>query len=447
MAKRQINPNFRALVNAFIKQKYDESGDTPILIDGKRGYLLGGSSRSGKTYSSIDFIIYCATRHPDKVKVVNIIKETYAEFKTTLYNDFKQRLDDFGLYNPFHHKEEVKTFKIFDVRINFLGADKINKFHGAQSDLLWLNEPLPISQEIFDQAEMRCKQFWWMDFNPSVTTHWIYDKVQKRADVGFLRTTYKDNPFVSVQEKMKILASEPWLPESYDIIDYQVFYKGELVSETNQPPPHPVNVEQGTADEYYWKVYGLGLRGALKGQIYPNVTWITQFPNMGFIYGQDFGFVSDPSVLCKYAKQGQNIYLEPLMYTPTATAGDLEAAYRALKVSKYIPISADSSDRYVSERKGVTKMVSDLYDYGYEISKVSKTKGKTYWISDLKRNRIHIVKNHLYDKILSEQQNYTWKEVNGILINQPIDGHDHFWDSCLYGHMAWEHSQFEGEIS
>jgi hypothetical protein len=36
--------------------------------------------------------------------------------------------------------------------------------------------------------------------------------------------------------------------------------KVEPISKTNQPPPHPT-ITNGTADEDYWKIYGLGLRG------------------------------------------------------------------------------------------------------------------------------------------------------------------------------------------
>lgn len=429
MAKRKINPNFKYLVKCFVEQQYKDEK----LISGKRGALLEGSSRSGKTYSSIDFIILVATRYLE-TGVVNIIKETYAEFKTTLYNDFSKRLDDYGLDNPFHDAKEVKTFNILGLKINFLGADKINKFHGAQCDLLWLNEPLPIAQRIFDQAEMRCKLFWWMDLNPSVTQHWIFEAVQRRSDVGYLRTTYKDNPFISIQEKQKILSYEPWLPGSYDVIDGKLFYQNALIDETNQPPPHPTNVEEGTADEFMWKVYGLGLRGSMKGQIFPLVTWIDKWPaGLGFIYGQDFGFIADPSVTVKYAREGRNIFIEPIAYAPTETSEELVQIYEAHNVSKFVPIIADSSDRYISERKGVTRMVSDLFEAGFEVSKVSKTKGKTYWLLDMKKYRIHIVKNHLYNQVLTEQENYKWKEVNGIFINHPEDGNDHFWDSCFEG--------------
>ena len=414
-----------------------------ITIENNHNYYLDCNGKqilvhnSSKTFSSIDFIILICTRYETKC-VINIVKETYNEFKTTLYNDFSSRLDDYNLYNPFLDAKEIASFKILGSKINFLGADKPSKFHGAQCDYLWFNEPLPISQAIFDQAEMRCKKFWWMDYNPSVTEHWIFNKVILRDDVGYLHTTFKDNPYVSTQEKTKILSYEPWQHNTYEIKDGKVFYKGKLVDDTNQPPPHLDNIEQGTADEFMWKVYGLGLRGAMKGRIYKHITYIKEFPDLAFTYGLDLGFVSDPSVLVKYAREGRNIYLEPLFYKSTETAMELNEILTALKVSKYVPITCDSSDRFVSEKKGTTQMVRELFEMGWEISKVRKTKGVMYWILNMKEYKIHVVKNHLYKYVVKEQENYRFKEVNGIQINQPIAEWCHFFDGSRYAHMSHE---------
>ena len=60
-----------------------------------------------------------------------------------------------------------------------------------------------------------------------------------------------------------------------------------------------------------------------------------------------------------------------------------------------------------------------------------------YWILSMKTKKIHIVKNSLYMDIKKEKENYKFKEINGILINQPIDKYNHFWDAARYGHMAW----------
>lgn len=406
---RIINPNLRFLQQSFIRQRYENE----TLIDGKRGVVLEGSSRSGKTWSGIDFIILACSRYISN-GVVNIVKETYNEFKTTLYNDWRKRLNDFGLNNPFESKQEVQSFKIGSNQVNFLGADKPSKFHGAQSDILWLNEALPIDKSIFDQAEMRCTKFWFMDYNPSVTEHWIFNNVIKRPDVGFLRTTWRDNPFISTQEKQKILSYEPTAE----------------------------NIKNGTADDYMYKVYNQGMRGDPQGLIFKHVNWIDVWPlELPYSYGMDFGFISDPTVIVKYFENATDIFIEYILYEPidSPVALDDWANSSESNFNKMLPIVADSSDRYISEDKGTIQMVRDLANHGWNISKVKKDKSIIYWLGSMKRKRINVVRS---TNAKREFENYKYREINGIIVNEPIDKWNHGIDAARYRHM--ENSKVTG---
>lgn len=434
--------NYKALYNAINSQVWGrDNNNKPILSDGYAGFVLEGSSRSTKTFSSCFIIVYLGlVKHKDDGCTINVYRETYNEFKGTLYEDFKRILEMFQLPNKFNSAEEVKSFRIGKSKITFHGDGK----HGGGCDYAFFNEAMMIKESVFNQVKIRCRKFWWMDYNPSFTQHWVFDKVLKRDDVGFLRTTFKDNQFISATELNEILGYEPWETDSYSVEDGVIMFRGEPVDEYNQPPPHLTNIENGTADEFMWKVYGLGLRGAMKGQILKMVSYVDQFPkDIAPTYGLDFGFTNDPSALVRYGRIGRNIYLELLLYTPTETAIMLDAALTALGISKFDPITADSSDKYVSERKGTTQMVRELYDMGWEISKVSKTKSIMYWLTDMKSYKIHIVNSRLVNKFKSEVENYTFKEVNGILINQPIDGWDHAISSARYAHMSHDINNFE----
>lgn len=429
------SPNYKLLHNAIKEQKwcFDHRGK-PVLESGYAGAVLEGSSRSTKTWSGVDIIIWLCTEVEKSGCTINIYRETYNEFKTTLYDDFRRRLDDYDLDNPFKRSKEIQSFKILNSTIYFLGDGK----HGGGCDYAFFNEVMMINRAVFDQVEMRCRKFWWMDYNPSFTDHWVFDSVIPREDVAFLRTTFRDNPYISPTELNKILGYEPWMPGSYEILPDGVFYNGYPISDDNQPPPHPDNIKRGTADEFMWKVYGLGLRGAMKGVIYQNIRWIDAFPvGLGYTYANDFGFTADPNVLVRYAEDGDDVFIEPLTYRPIETSSDLIEEFNRIGVEPFLPIACDSSDKYTKENHGTIEMVRDLRDGGFpEAYKISKKKGKIFWILSLKKKRIHIVRNMFYKQIKKEQENYKFKEVNGILVNQPIDGYDHFWDSALYGHMS-----------
>jgi phage terminase large subunit len=425
----KTNPNYK-----FLRECY--------LNPDIRGAILEGSSRSGKTWSSVDFIIWICTEVESNC-TINIFRETYTEFKETLYEDFKNRLDDFNLPNPFHHAKEVKSFKIGNNKIAFLGCDKLGKTHGAGADYVFYNEAMHIPRGVFDQSEMRCRKFWWSDYNPSLTEHYIFTSVITRPEVGFLRTTFKDNPYISKPEKQKILSYEPWESGTYEITDNgELLYKGEPLTDKNQPPPHVKNVEQGTADSFMWKVYGLGLRGAMQGVIFPNVEYIDKFPDLAYVYGNDFGFTSDPNTTVKYAQEGNNIYLELLSYQPIETATDLSSYWEAIGIEQYLPITCDSSDKYTGENKGTVEMVKELRQLGWQVKKVKKTKSVMYWLTKMREYKIHIVKNENYRHAKKEAENYRFKEIQGIQINQPIDDFNHFWDAARYAFMSYNVQEY-----
>lgn len=430
--------NYKFLYDAFSKQKFEKGK----LVAGYKGVVLEGSARSRKTRSVVDFICNLGITSRKRL-VVTVIKETYNEFKTTLYNDFNTALDEFGLDNPFSRLKEVNFFKIGKVLVQFIGADQPKKFHGLESDIVYFNEILPLEESVYRAATMRCNLMFICDYNPSVTMHWVFEKVIPREDVGFLRTTFLDNPYLPDGQRIEILGYEPWLPGSYEVRnETDLYYNGSSITETNQPPPHPSNIRNGTADVFYWTVYGLGLRGAMTGVIFNNVVWIgeNERPAWNPIQTIDFGFTNDPSGVTNYWEDEHNIWFEPLIYHPIDNSDDLDAACKAVGMKKTFPLIGDSSDKYTGEGKGTVRMVLDMRSKGWMATKVSKTKSVVYWIGSMKRKKIHIIKNRLYIHAKKEQENYRWKEINGISINQPIDSFNHLWDSARYGHMTYNNN-------
>ncbi len=441
----RTSPNYIFLYDAIESQKwgFDKKGN-PNLLSGHTGCILEGSSRSTKTWAGIFIIIYlCTIKHPEGV-TINIYRETYNEFKTTLYDDFKRILDMFGLDNPFHRAKEISSFRIGRSTIHFLGDGKF----GGGCDYAFFNEVMFIDYEVFKQVKMRCRYFWWMDFNPCYTDHWVFDKVMPRSDVNYLRTTFRCNPFISPNEFNEILGYEPWLPGSYVVGEDDCYYKGEPITEKNQPPPHPVNVEQGTASEFDWKVYGLGLRAGLEGAIFKNIIWIDKFPDIAHIYANDFGFTADSNALGKYAENEKNVYVELLAYHPIETPEELGNELLANNIGEDELIACDSSDKYTGENKGTVEMVKGLWELGWmNAFKVPKTKSVMFWLLSLRKKKLHVVKNKNWKFVKLEREKYRWKEINGIQINQPIDQHNHFFDMARYGHMAWSERELEVDWS
>ena len=380
MSKRLINKNFRALVNAY--------------NSGIRGVVLEGSSRSGKTWAGIDFQLYLASHSSERI-VINNVRETYNSFKTTLFDDYDKRLNQVDLRSPFRNKD-VTSFNLLGNKVNFMGADKVSKFHGMGSDFFFINEALNgIEKGFFDQLEQRCRQFWWLDYNPSASDHWVFD-LEKRPDVLFVKSTFLDNPFISRHEKAKIL--------SYD-------------------PGNPENVRNGTADDYMWKVYGLGLRASPEGLIYPNVKWIDELPEdyEKEFYGVDWGYTIDPTAIVRIRISGRNLYAKLLTYSPIESDDD------CLEVIQKI----DSKGEYWADSENLTR-IAHIRRGGINIFP-AKTKNIKFGIGKVKNFNIYLVRDPAAKK---EAENYKWRMIDGIQLNEPVDKYNHHWDAIRYGAVS-----------
>ena len=356
------------------------------------GVCLEGSSRSGKTVSIIHFLI--AICSVNKGLVINIVRETYNSFKTTLYLDFARFLPDFGIPNNFGYVNDISTFNLMGNKINFLGADKPDKFEGAGCDIFWINEMLDVQKPIFDQLEQRCRRFFIADWNPKTTDHYAFE-LEKRNDVKFFRSTYKDNLlYISAMELKKI--------ESYE--------------------PTPENIAKGTADKYRWSVYGLGERAARHGLVHPDVTWVNEFPadceKIG--YGMDFGFTNSPTAIVRGGNKGNDLYAEVLFYRPTPVIKDIIEACRVL-IPSGSHVTCDSAEPGI---------LSDLRRANINAIPCRKFAGSVkYGIDLINRHRLFFVRNVDFRK---EQENRVWRYVGGVPLNEPEPGNDHALDALSY---------------
>ncbi len=237
--------------------------------------------------------------------------------------------------------------------------------------------------------------------------------MDNRPDVGFLRTTFLDNPYIAEIEKRKILSYEPTHPDDRHL-DFE------------KRRPHPTNIIQGTADDHAWNVMGLGVRSAPEGLIFRNVTWLKEFPKgiekVG--YGIDWGYENDPTCLTKCGivntPKGKHFYGEILHYASTPSFNEVEPILKM--VAKGSTIWADPSGEY-----GDRGYISKSRRAGYRVLACNTFPGSIMFsIGLLKEYKIHLVDHPAARK---EQGSYRYREVQGIRLDQPVDTHNHMWDS------------------
>ena len=369
--------------------------------DVKQGFVLEGGSGSGKTFDVINFLIYFCSQFKNTGRDILIFRETYSDCKKTILKDFIRILRKCGLYSISNHsRSHPQSYKLYGNDIFFSGCDKIGA-HGERHDIIYGNEGMELNFEAFKQLNQRCNIAFITDYNPSFTEHWIFDNLIPRPDTKFHHSTLLTCKYLPHGQRQEILSYEP----------------------TSE------NIKNGTADDYMWKVYGLGLRTANKGTIFKYVTWIDEFPEgIKPVYGLDFGFTNDPTCLVRLGLKNTDLYAKNLIYEPIDNAQALSYLMEMMRIDKQSLITADSSDKYNDE-----EMVADLINLGWNVQKVNKGKGINWRIGLLKKHRLCLVRD---TNTAKEQRNYKWREINGIFINQPVDKFNHFWDALGYGYLG-----------
>lgn len=372
--------------------------------DGSRKYkyiINTGSSRSSKTHSILQIEwVMCLQKSNTRV---SIWRETKADCKMTILADLKKAVPTFpNIENVIFNKtESIYTFPNGST-IEFMGGDEENRVHGFQGNIAHLNEPYKFGLEAFDQIDMRTSDFIIIDWNPK-NNHWI-DEVARRENAIVIHSTFKDNPFIPEEQKKKIL--------SYD-------------------PSNPYNVEQGTANNYLWMVYGLGLKSEKPNRIFKG--WQTlsnadfeKLPYQSY-YGLDFG-LSAPTALVEMKFDGdENYFFREKLYKPlNDIKGSLSDEFERLGIEKHKQIICDSGNELNKEES------RKLKNAGYNVIQAKKGSGSiASGIETMQKSKIHYTRESI--NIEAEYEQYSWKVWQGIQMDVPEEnGDDHSLDAMKY---------------
>lgn len=366
----KLNPNF-----VFIEKQ----------ITDKRVVALQGGTRSGKTYSVLQWIIRQCVKH--KGMTISIVRETLPALKSSAMRDFFEILQSINLYSEAFHNKSENTYILNDNLIEFFSIDSEQKIRGRKRDLLFVNEANEISIDKWRQLLFRTTGRIIIDFNPSMFDHWIYDHVLTREDCGLLITTYKDNPFLSEEIKRDIERLEIEDPE-------------------------------------YYKVFGLGQRGQLRGLIFNNFTTCDTIPtDAKFIgCGLDFGFTNDPTAALEVYQQNGELWVNELLYTTGLTNSDIFSKIRDIN-KHHLNFVCDSAE---------PKSIEELRRMGMRVEAAKKGRDSIRLSIDvLRRYKINITKDST--NLLKEIKQYKLRtDKDGKTLNEPVDFNNHEIDALRY---------------
>lgn len=375
--------------------------------------VLEGSSRSSKTYSILQYLILQALQRPGLVvrsfrhDQVTCRKTVAADFQRILVEQFPW-LWKAGSWNK---TEAVFSYPNGSVH-SFEGCEPA-KLHGMSQDVAHLNEVMEIGWDSWAQIGPRTRWLKVLDYNPSMTHHWVFDTVLSRTgEVFYHHSTFRDNPFLTAPQVAEIMAWEPT----------------------------PENVARGTANKWQWEVYGLGKRGRREGTIYPNWEITDNFPERWVCqrwgFGLDFGFSADPSALIECAIFQGGLYLSEWVYEKGLVSNisqsnpalpSLELRFQENELDKNARIYADSAR---------PDLIANLAAAGYNV--IPTVKNKDSILDGIQRLQgVKIFVHRASQSIQRELENYVWaKDRAGRQLDEPIDDWNHALDAVRYWALA-----------
>ena len=367
-----------------------------------------GGTRSTKTYSTLQFLFMLIQEKDKPGDITSVVSESFPHLRKGAIRDFENIIGH-PLKGDEHWKETDHTWE-FDngAKLEFFSVDNAAKVHGSQRKRLFINEANHIDYEIFRQLAVRTSSIIFIDYNPA-SVCWIQQKVECRDNCTLIRSTYKDNPFLSAEQIAEI--------------------------------------ESNKDDVNWWKVYGQGVEGTLDGLIY-NFEQIDHLPPKGVnkaerdktdeeryadslteIHGLDFGFTNDPTARVKILvdHKRKHLYVQERCYRTHMQNKHIIEDLSHEGVGRYTDIYADCAE---------PKSIADIKDGGFNVIacdkdapvKSDKLKFQLQWMQGWK---LFVTKDSL--NLIEELRNYTWaKDKDGNLLNQPIDKFNHLLDAMRY---------------
>lgn len=345
-----------------------------------------GGCRSGKSYSTLQFLLYLAS-NAKKPLLISIVSETMPHLKRGCMRDFQNIIESTKMVEGKHYQvnrsDNVWTFG--NGKIEFFSVDSPQKVLGPQRDILFINECNHIPYETYRQLSTRTSGTIFLDWNPAAP-FWFEERgIEASDDTITIHSTYKDNPFLSEQQVKAIEANK---------------------NDTN-----------------WWRVYGLGLVGSLEGTIY-EFEQCDSMPLNGIeVYGIDFGFTNDPTAIvrCKVDTGRKEIYAEEVCYKTNMLNKDIIEVLSSNGV-EHTEIYADCAE---------PKTIAEIRSAGFNIRPCYKGKSITAQISYMKGYKLFVSKKSL--NLIKELRNYIWaKDSSGNTLNQPIDKFNHILDALRY---------------
>ena len=350
-----------------------------------------GGTSSGKTYCIMQALFIVGYMNPGTV--ITVIGQDIPNLKAGAIRDAQSIFESSEFCHQIisHYNKSDRIYHFLNGSIiEFKSYENEQDAKSGKRDFSFFNEVNGISYEVFEAIYSRTKVHTWVDFNPS-STFWLTDRrFESRVGVRTIKSTYEHNPFLDESLVKKIQAYEPTAE----------------------------NIESGTANEYRWKVYGLGEYAPLEGAIFNRWKRGTFDESLPYGFGLDWG-TRDPFALMKVAIDSKKriIYVKQICYQEGLAMSNIKKIM-ARNVTDELVV-ADSAD---------LRGRIDLMEDGYNIFPAHK-QGIGGIVSRIRAIMDYLIIIEDSPDVERELINYVWIDKRGEI---PIDKFNHALDAMAY---------------
>lgn len=365
--------------------------------DGKRFVICQGGSRSSKTFSILQLLIFICLTEPNKK--VSIVRKSFPSLRGSVLRDFMEIMESLKLYDVKFHNKTENVYKFLNgSSIEFFSIDDAKKVRGRKRDIAYVNESNELNFDEFQQLSLRTSQCFFIDFNPSESQHFLYDLMADERSV-LIKSTYKDN----------------------------IFLNKELVTEIE----NLVNV-----DYNYYRIYALGEKPSKTARIYSHFNQYDVLPVdiKDSCWGLDIGYSHKAALVQTWFKDNK-VYVKQHIYESGLTISDL--------INKVKSIVTDGKTVYVDSARPDVIEELKRNRINAKLSDKRVKEGIDYVRS--KEIYIHNESNDIWD----EYKKYTYKTVGNNITEEVIKLFDDALDAMRYsiythkkGDVNWSRIRF-----
>lgn len=385
----------------------------PLYNSDKRYFVITGGRNSGKSYEISTFQTLLTFEQDHNILFT---RYTMSSAGKSIIPELVSKIEALECKDAFYVTQNEITNLETDSKIMFSGIKtssgnqtaNLKSLHEMTTWVLDEAEEMQSESE-FDKIDLSVRSNKQQNrvvlvLNPTTKEHWIWKRwfenshklieidgiqipISTHSDICHIHTTYLDNIENIPKDYLK-----------------QIQY-----------------IKENNPEKYKHVILGGWLNKA-EGVIFNNWNEGEFDTSLPFIYGMDFGYVTDPTTLVKVAVDNAKkiVYVDEILYEKSLSTSDIEIRLKGFNLGKS-KIVADSAE---------PRLIGDLHQTGINIvpcEKYPNSVQKT--LTDLLEYKLVVTENS--HNIKKELNNYVWNDKKS---NIPIDNYNHTIDAIRYAH-------------